>query len=62
MWFGFAWAEFKTDETSANQQESFAVLISKGSLGLTNNFLTIKYTDLNTAFTRTTKKANKLER
>ena len=35
MLFGFAWAEFNTDETSANQQESFAVLISKVSLALT---------------------------
>jgi len=39
--FGFAWTEFNTDETSANQQESFAVLISKVSLALINNFLTI---------------------
>jgi hypothetical protein len=39
--YGFAWVEFNTDESSANQLESFAVLISRESLALTNNFLTI---------------------
>jgi len=39
--FGFAWAVSNTDETSANQQENFAVLISKVSLALTNKFFTI---------------------
>ena len=37
----FCMAEFNTDETPAKQMKSFAVLIVKGSLALTNNFLPI---------------------
>ena len=37
----FACVKFNTGKLSANQLESFAVLISRESLALTNNVLTI---------------------